>query len=67
MSSNVAYDFYLDIAATTIPYLSNQGFLAGRPPSWETANLFLELVSITILILLLGILSGEGQTLIGQF
>lgn len=47
-------------------YLSNQGFLEGRP-SWEIAGLFLESDSITILILLFGILSGEGQTLTSQF
>lgn len=46
-----------------LSYFSNQGFLEWMPPSWEIADLFLESDSITILILLLGILSGEGETL----
>lgn len=50
-----------------VSYLSNQGFFGGRPPSLDKAGLFLESDSITILTLLLGIFSGEGQTLRGQY
>lgn len=41
-------------------YLSNQVFLGGKE-SWEAAGLFLESDSMTILMLLLGIFSGEGK------
>lgn len=50
-----------------VSYLSNQGFLGGRPTSWGIDGLFLESDSITILILLFGILSVKGQTLTCQF
>lgn len=41
-----------------VPYFANQGFLLGRPTSWPPASRFLESDSITILMLLFGILSG---------
>lgn len=55
-----AQDLFLN-EKNKVSYLSNQGFLEGRPPSWETGGLFLESDSITIRILLLGILSGERR------
>lgn len=48
-------------------YLSNQGFIKGRPPSWETGGLSLKSDSITILMLLFRMLSGWKQTGAGQF
>lgn len=58
---------FIFIHREKVSYLSNQGFLEGRPPSWDTAGLFLESDSITILMLLFGTLSGEKQTLTSQF